>query len=176
MVVVHIISCTFDQARSQGGAGGQVHPLSSERGVQWRIWTHPIRHILTCGFLCVRRWHGNASTRKQLNTETEQKLYLRNFRFFRNSSKSLKSSELWRDFRIFRINFPIFRVEWFPLFWSISSLGLFPHIFHRFPKILDPFPQIFDPVPLFSKTLKISFCWSVSSNFRKLIKNLRKRI
>ena len=137
MVVVHIISCTFDQARSQGGAGGQVHPPFIWKGVQWRICTHPIRHIFKCGCLCVRRWHGNASTRKQLNTETEQKLYLRNFRFFRNSSKSLKSSELWRDFRIFRIHFPIFRVEWFPLFLinflirSVSSYFLSFSLFFK---------------------------------------------
>ena len=49
-------------------------------------------------------WHGNASTRKRLNTETDQKLL--------------------RDFWIFCIRFPIFIVELFPLFFD-----QFLHIF-----------------------------------------------
>ena len=44
-------------------------------------------------------------------------------------------------------------------FWSISSY---------FWSILCPFPHIFDPFPLFSKTLKISFYWSVSWNIRSV--------
>ena len=102
-------------------------------------------------------WHGKASPRKRLNTETDQKLFLRHFRFFRNLRKSLKSSELLRDFRIFCIRFPIFRVEWFTLFFD-----QFPHI------CMVRFLIFFDPFPLFSKTLKISFCWSVSSNIRSV--------
>ena len=67
--------------------------------------------------------HGNASTRKRLNMETDQKWFLRNFRFIsRNSRKSLKSWELLRDFRIFCIRFPIF-ICWMvsSFFWWISS-------------------------------------------------------
>ena len=79
---------------------------------------------------------GNDSTRKRI-----QNYFWGISVFFRNSRKSLKSSELLRDFRIFCIRFPIF-------------LSLFPHFFDTF--------------PLFSKTLKISFCWWVSSNIKSV--------
>ena len=105
-------------------------------------------------------WHGNRTTRKHQNTETEQKITLEEFRFVRNSRKSLKSSVLLRVFRIFFIRFPIFIIEWFPLLF-----GWFPHIFwsvsdfyqnfkflicYRIPQIFGPFPYIFDQLLLFN--------------------------
>ena len=149
MVVVHIISCTFDQARSQGGAGGQVHPPFIWKGVQWRICTHPIRHILKCGCLCVRRWHGNASTRKR------NKNYIWGISVFLeirvNPSKVQNCGGISEYFVSIS---QYLELNGFLFFWSISSLGLFPHIFY--------------PFPFFSKTLKISFCWSIFSNFRSV--------
>ena len=79
-------------------------------------------------------WHGNASTRKRM------KHYFWGISvFLRNSRKSLKSSELLRGIQIFCIRFPIFIVEWFPLFF-------------------DQFPHIFRSVS--------SFYWSVSTFFK----------
>ena len=97
-------------------------------------------------------WHGNTSTPKRLNTETDQKCFWGISVFFRNSRKSLKNSELLRDFRIFCIHFPIFWVEWFPLF------------FDQFPHILKSVTSYFWSISSFFKTLKISVCLSVSSN------------
>ena len=112
-------------------------------------------------------------TWKRLNKETDQKLFLRNFRFFflirGNPSKvqncwgiskyfvSVSQYLELNSFLFFLINFLVF-------------VGSFPHIFDPFPlfsktlksqfvdwfpPIFGPFPHIFDPFPLFSKTFKL---------------------
>ena len=102
-------------------------------------------------------WHGNASTRKRLNTETDQKLFLRHFRFFLEiRGNNSKVQNCWGI------------SEYFVSVSQYLELNGFLFFLINFLIFLGPFPHIFDPFPLFSKTLKIIFCWSLSSNCRPL--------
>ena len=79
-----------------------------------------------------RRCYGNASTRKRLNTESDQKkrkppqneFFWGVSSFFKNYRKSLKNNFL-RDFSFLLIRFPDFwvgfRFIWVLYFWGISQ-------------------------------------------------------
>jgi len=139
-------------------------------------------------FWITKRWYGNASTRKRVNTESDPKkrkppqneFFWGVSCFFKNYRKSLKL--IFRGISCFFYPFPRFlgRIPVYMgliflrdfLIFSIRFLilGPFP-VFRKSFKFsvcwsvssfLGPFPHFLGPFPIFRKSCKFSVCWSVS--------------